>query len=172
MRKHHRRPLAAAMVAAAATAATIAVTAVTAASATPRTLPAVSGTEHVQVMSTSTTSSTASAIARGVFTAAGTAKLGSARGATIAFTGGTIKLRHRAAKGTMHFSPRTCLTRISQPGTYKITGGTGKYAGISGHGTYQLSLTFIASRTRGKCSMATPPAARQELLRLSGPVHL
>ena len=61
---------------------------------------------------------------------------------------------------------------ISQPGTYKITGGTGKYAGISGHGTYQLNLTFIASRARGKCSTAAPPVAQQELLRLSGPVHL
>ena len=47
---------------------------------------------------------------------------------------------------------------LSQPGTYKITGGTGKYADITGHGTYQLSFTFIASRTRGKCSTAVPPA--------------
>ena len=55
-----------------------------------------------------------------MFTAAGTAKLGSGRTGTIAFPGGTIKLSHRAGKGTRHFSPRTCLTRISQPGTYKI----------------------------------------------------
>ncbi len=169
MHKHHRRLLAAAVAAAAGT---IAVTGVTAASATPRTQPAISGTEHVQVMSTSTTSSPATAIAYGAFTAAGTAKLGSARVGTIAFPGGTIKLSHHAGKGTMRFSPRTCLAMISQPGTYKIIGGTGKYAGISGRGTYQLNLTFIAARANGRCSTAAPPAAQQELLRLSGPVHL
>jgi hypothetical protein len=166
MLTHHKTLLAAAAAAA------IATTGVTAASASPRSQPAVSGTEHVQIMSTSTTSKTASAIAYGAFTAAGTAKLGSARAGTIAFPGGTIKLSHHAGKGTMHFSPKTCLATISQPGTYKITGGTGKYAGITGHGTYQLSFTFIASRTAGKCSTAVPPIAQQELLRLSGPVHL
>ena len=72
----------------------------------------------------------------------------------------------------MRFSPRTCLAMISQPGTYKITGGTGKYAGITGHGTYHLSFTFIAARAAGKCSASAPPVAQQELLRLSGPVHL
>ena len=161
-------PAAAAAVAAAA----ITVTGVTAASATPRSQPAVSGTEHVQIMSTARASKTASAIAYGVFTAGGTAKLGSGRSGTIAFPGGTIKLSHHARKGTMHFSPKTCLTRISQTGTYKITRGTGKYAGITGHGTYQLSFTFIGARRAGKCSTAAPPVARQELLRLSGPVHL
>jgi hypothetical protein len=150
----------------------ITVTGVTAASATPRSQPAVSGTEHIQIMSTSTTSNTASAIAYGVFTAAGKAKLGSGRAGTIAFPGGTMRLSHHAGKGTMHFSPKTCLTTISQPGTYKITGGTGRYAGISGHGTYQLSFTFIAARTAGKCSTATAHVAQQELLRLSGPAHL
>jgi hypothetical protein len=158
--------------AAAVAAAAITVTGVTAASANPRSQPAVSGTEHVQIMSTARASKTASAIAYGVFTAGGTAKLGSSRVGTIAFPGGTIKLSHHARTGTMHFSPKTCLTRISQAGTYKITRGTGKYAGITGHGTYQLRFTFIGARRAGKCSPAGPPVARQELLRLSGPVHL
>jgi hypothetical protein len=170
MLTHHTRLLTAAGTVAAAAA--IALTGVTAASAIPAGRPAGSGTERVQVMSTSTTSGTASAIAHGLFTAAGTARLGSARVGTISFPRGTITLSHHAGKGTMHFSPRTCLAIISQPGTYKITGGTGKYAGITGHGTYQLNFTLIASRTAGKCSTAARPAAQQELLRLSGTVHL
>jgi hypothetical protein len=169
MLTHHTRLLTAAGTVAAAAA--IALTGVTAASAVPRSRPADSGTEHIQVMSTSTSSSTASAIAYGLFTAAGTARLGSARVGTISFPGGMITLSHHAGKGTMHFSPKTCLAILSQPGTYKITGGTGKYAGITGHGTYHLSYTFIGSRTAGKCSTVQPPAAQQELLRLSGRVH-
>jgi len=61
---------------------------------------------------------------------------------------------------------------ITQPGTYQITGGTGRYAGISGDGTYQLNLIFVAGRSHGQCSPAKPPMARQELLRLSGPLRL
>jgi hypothetical protein len=170
MFKHHTRRLTA--VAAAAATATIAVAGINAASAAPRTHLAVAGTENVQVMSTSTTSSTASAIAYGVFTGSGTAQLGSARVGTLVFPGGAISLSHHPGKGTTHLDPQTCLTIISQPGTYKIVGGTGAYAQITGHGTYQLSFLFIGARTGGKCSTTKPPAAQQELLRLSGPVHL
>lgn len=100
------------------------------------------------------------------------ADLGSARLGKIIFPGGTIRISHHAGRGTASFKPRTCLAIISQPGTYKIVGGTGKYAGISGHGKYRLSLAFIGARAKGQCSSAKAPVARQELLRLSGSVHL
>ena len=169
MLKHARKLLAAA---AAVAAATIAATSITAASAAPRTLPADSGTEHIQIMSTSTTSTTAGAIAYGAFTAAGTVQLGSAKLSKLVFPDGTISISPHPGKGTAHFNPKTCLNLISQPGTYQIVGGTGTYAGIGGHGTYQLNLTFIAARSQGTCSPKQPPVARQELLRLSGPVQL
>ena len=168
MPRNHRKLLAAA--GAVAAAATIAATTVTTASAAPR-AQARSGTEHIQIMSTSTASSPASALAYGEFTAAGHADLGDARIGKVIFPGGTIRLSHHAGHGTTRFNPRTCLAVISQPGTYRIVGGTGRYAGIRGHGRYQLSLMFIAARSKGKCSSAKAPVARQELLRLSGPVR-
>ena len=61
---------------------------------------------------------------------------------------------------------------ITQPGTYQIIGGTGRYAGISGDGTYQLNLNLVAGRSNGKCSLAKGPDGPAELLRLSGPVRL
>ena len=130
------------------------------------------GTEYVQIMSTATTGGPASAIARGVFTAAGQADLGSAKIGTLVFPGGVITLSHRASRGTSQVDPRTCLNLISQAGSYEIVGGTGRYAGIRGHGTYQLSLEFISTRWHGQCTSDRPPVAQQELLRLSGPVHL
>ena len=154
---------------AAATTTVVAVTGVTVASASPVTRQAVSGTEYVQIMSTS---GPASAIARGVFTAAGQARVGDARGGTIAFPGGTIVLSHRSAKSSSHFYPAGCLSLISQSGSYRIVRGTGRYAGISGHGTYQLSLEFISAQSHGQCTSGRPPVAQQELLRLSGPVRL
>ena len=156
----------------AAAAAAITVTAgVTAASAAPTASHTASGTEYIQVMSASVTPGPASAIARGVFAAAGQARLGNARTATITFPGGTIVLSHRPGRGSSRFYPASCLSLISQSGSYRIVRGTGRYAGISGHGTYQLSLEIVAARVGGHCSSARPPQGQQELLRLSGPVR-
>ncbi len=166
MRKHHKLLLAAAAAAA------VAATGVTAASASPATPRTASGTEYVQVMSTAPGSSGPySAIARGVFTEAGQARLGDARIGTITFPGGTILLSHHAGHGSSQFDPKGCLSVVSQSGTYQIVRGTGRYAGISGHGTYQLSVEIVGARVRGDCSSATPPLAQQELLRLAGSVR-
>jgi hypothetical protein len=80
-------------------------------------------------------------------------------------------LSHLASRGTSQFDPRTCLNLVSQAGRYQIVGGTGRYAGIRGQGTYQLSLEFISARSHGQCNSGRSPVARQELLRLSGPVQ-
>jgi len=143
-------------------------TGVSVASAAPA---AASGTEYIQVMSASVTPGPASVIARGVFTAAGQARLGDARTATFTFPGGTLVLSHRTAKDSSRFYPGSCLSVISQSGSYRIVRGTGRYARISGHGTYQLSLEIVAARAGGHCSSARPPLAQQELLRLAGPVR-
>jgi hypothetical protein len=142
------------------------------ASAAPVTQRPADGTEYVQIMSASVTPAPASAIARGVFTAAGRADLGSGQTGTLVFPFGTITLSHQPSHGTSQIDPRTCLNIISQDGTYQIVGGTGRYAGIRGHGTYQLSLEFVSARSHGQCTSGKPPAAQQELLRLSGPVRL
>jgi len=164
MRKSYRLLLAAATTAAVVSA----VTGVTAASASQA---SASGTEYVQIMSASTTPGPASAIARGVFTAAGQARLGDSRVGTIVFPGGTVVLSHRPSKGSSRFYPRACLSLVSQSGTYQIVRGTGRYAGISGHGTYQLSLEIVAARVHRVCSSEKPPVAQQELLLLGGPVR-
>ena len=128
---------------------------------------------HIQIMSTSTASSPASALAYGEFHRRRPCRPGRRQDRQ-----GHLPRRHHQAAvaitpatGTTRFNPRTCLAVISQPGTYRIVGGTGRYAGIRGHGRYQLSLMFIAARSKGKCSSAKAPVARQELLRLSGPVR-
>ena len=164
-----RKPFKLALAAAAAAITTAA--GVTAASAAPTATHAASGTEYFQVMSTATSPRPASVIARGVFTAAGQVRLGDAKVSSITFPGGTIVLSHRPGRTTSRFYPAGCLSVISQPGSYRIVRGTGRYAGISGHGTYQLSLEIVAARAGGRCSSARPPLAQQELLRLSGPVR-
>jgi hypothetical protein len=55
----------------------------------------------------------------------------------------------------------------------KLAHGTGKYAGISGHGKYQISDTYIDSRdSHGKCSQGQVPVVFQAIFTASGPVKL
>ena len=123
---------------AAATAAVIATTGVMAATAAPR--PAASATESFQIMTTSA-SGPGSVITNGVFTAAGTDQENQkASTAKFAFPNGTVSVKHSPGTGTHSFNPKTCLATVNLHGTYTYTGGTGAYAGITGTGTYKMSI--------------------------------
>jgi hypothetical protein len=149
----------------------IAVTSI-AASASAQPAAVKSGTEHIQVVS-SAAGSPASAIAYGVFVGGGSSNLGSSRVGKLALNGGSITLSHKAAKGgTERFNPRGCLTSVTQKGTFKIVSGTGRFRGISGHGTYDLSFLMVGAKVNGVCSQAEPPIAQQQVLHLSGHLHL
>jgi hypothetical protein len=133
--------------------------------------PAASGTENFQIMTTSATAKTASLIATGLFTAGGTAST-SGKVSTFAFPTGTFKVAHSKGTGPQKFNPKTCLLTVSQKGTFALSGGTGAYKGISGKGTYQLSILAIAARVGGKCSMKKPPVAYQQVIKATGTVKL
>jgi hypothetical protein len=130
-----------------------------------------SGTEFLQAMSTSATSATQPVIVRGVFTDYGVDHSGDTVD-TFVLQKGSFKVAHSPGTGPQHFDPKTCLNTVNQHGTYRIFHGTGKYAGIHGHGTYHVSLLFFAARVAGKCSETEPPVAFQLIIRASGPVSL
>ncbi len=133
--------------------------------------PAATGTEHFQLVSSSATASTGQVIAYGVFTGAAVDHMGNNTDKFV-FKNGSFKVHHRNGKGgKSSFNPRTCLAHITQPGTYTISGGTGKYAGISGHGKFRFTLLFIgAKNAQGKCAQHKPPVASQLIIQASGPV--
>jgi hypothetical protein len=161
-----RRTLAAA-IGAVSVAAALTGTGLAAASASP----AASGTEHFQIMTTSATSNRLSIIATGVFTAGGVDHE-NASVATEKFPGGTFTIKHSRGTGKQTFNPRTCLLTLNLHGTYTLSHGTGKYAGISGHGKYQLNILAIGTKVHGKCSQSRPPAVFQQIISASGPVSL
>ena len=129
----------------------------------------VSGIEHFQLVTTSATATTQPVIATGVFTAGGVDHQGS-KTDTFVFPGGSFKVAHSQGTGTQNFNPKTCLNTVRVHGTYKLFGGTGKYAGIGGHGTFHLSILGIGARSGGKCTMHKPPVAWQQIIQASGPV--
>lgn len=148
----------------------IAVSGVAVAAAAPHTARA-SGIEKFQLMSTSATSSTSSIIARGVFTAGGVDHAGS-KVDTAVFPNGSFKIAHSKGTGTSSFNKKTCLRTFTRHGTYTLSGGTGHYAGISGSGTYRVSILAVAARSGGQCSKTKPPVAFQQIIKASGPVKL
>lgn len=131
----------------------------------------VSGIEHFQLVTTSATANTKGVIAIGVFTAGSVDHQGS-KVDTFVFPGGSFKVAHSQGTGTQNVNPKTCLVTVRLHGTYKLFGGTGKYAGISGHGIFLLSILGIAARSGGKCTMNKPHVTWQQIIKASGPVSL
>jgi hypothetical protein len=169
MRKNHFRVLTAAgsMLAAGA----IALSGTLAATAAPSGSGA-SGIERFQFMSTDPTGANNAVIARGVFTAGGVDISTSNTTDTFKFPNGTIRVRHTPGTGPHSFNPRTCLLTAHLHATYTLLGGTGKYAGISGHGKVQAQILAVFARSHGKCDQSKPPIAFEQLIRAAGPVHL
>jgi hypothetical protein len=171
MPSYYKKLLAAASVIV--TAGAVAIGGVAAASASPTVVPSVSGIQHFQLMTTSATSNRASVIAHGaVFTAGGVDIQGN-KVDTVKFPGGTFRIRHSAGHGPQSFNPRTCLLTVTQRGTYRLSHGTGKFKGISGHGRYLVRILAVGPRNaKGKCSMSKAPTAFQQIINAQGPAHL
>jgi hypothetical protein len=171
MFKNHTRLMAAA--GAVATAGVIATTGVMAAAAAAHPArAATSGAESFQIMTTSATGAP-SVITSGVFTAAGADHENQqANTATFVFSNGTVSLKHSPGKGTQSMNPKTCLLTVNQHGTYTLTGGTGAYSGVTGNGTYKLSILAVAARSGGKCSQSKPPLAFHQVINATGTASL
>ena len=142
--------------------AALAVTGATAAAASS----ARSGTERWIAESTNPVSATATLIARGPLTVGGTINLETGH---VKLPGGTLTLSHHQVHGTQGENARTCLATVTSSGTYKVTGGTGRYRHVSGHGTYRLVAYAIVKKVNGKCSVSVP-YAQTELLTATGPL--
>jgi hypothetical protein len=68
------------------------------------------------------------------------------------FTGGSVTVTHQTTNSSDSFDPRSCRGTHRETGNYQIAGGTGKYAGASGNGTYSLWASFRSTRTASGCS--------------------
>ena len=144
-----------------------------AAQASARPAAVVSGSERFQAMSTNATSSTRVVIGSGLVTAGGVDHESSdGMTETFVFPGGSFKLKVVSATSSQRVNPKTCLGTITRHAQYKLAGGTGKYAGISGHGTAVAQILLIAARAGGKCSLDKAPVAFEQTITATGPIRL
>ena len=153
-------------IAAAASALVLAIIALTAANAMAGTRPP--ATEHFEAMSTNAVSAVATLIARGPLTIGGTVNLQTGRAV---LPGGKLTLAHHQLHGSNTFSKPTCLATLTSSGTNRITGGTGRYRHVRGHGDYRLTAYAIVARVHGKCGTKVVPYAQETLLTASGPLE-
>ena len=167
---NHKRKLFGAASAAVAAAA-VAISGTAPANAAPAGGHRISGVEHFQIVNGSATARTASVIATGVFTVGG-ADIPGSTADLLRFPGGTFQITHSPGHGTHSFDARTCLVTINFRGTITLGHGTGRYAGISGHGTYTLTILEIAARSGGTCHPDLTPVAFQQIIQAHGQVHL
>jgi hypothetical protein len=131
---------------------------------------AVTRTEHFQDVSASLTSNKSPVAAYGAFNAGGVDTQGNGNVDTFTFPGGSFVVKHKATHDHSRFSKRNCAGTERQRGTYKISEGTGKYAGISGSGHFRLRVLIVARHTSHGCS--GKPVAVQVIIRARGPVTL
>ncbi len=123
--------------------------------------------EHLHILSTSAAGKSI-VIATGAFTAGGVAKGDLANGGTdvVTLPGGTFKVTAGKASGSGSSSAITCLSAGTASGVYKIHGGTGKYAHISGSGWFSYSYMSVSAHTNGHCGNTT---AAETTINLQGP---
>ena len=95
-------------------------------------------------------------VARGAFNAVGTDvenQTSDTTGTSVfKFADGTVTANHADDPGgSFSFNPAACVGRFSGTGTFVVSGGTGAYVGISGHGTYRVHGFFVEARTPTGC---------------------
>src|SRR5579863_1543436 len=123
-------------------------------------------TEHWIAESVNPVSATATLITRGPLTVGGTIILVTGH---VTLPGGTLTLAHHQVHGTTGQNARTFLATVTSSGTYKISGGTGRYRHLTGHGSYRLIAFAIVKKVNGKCARKVP-YAQTELLTATGPL--
>jgi hypothetical protein len=80
------------------------------------------------------------------------------------FPRGSITIRHRNTGQHHHFDKVTCYGVFTQRGVYRVTRGTGAYAGAHGHGKFSVKANSFGC---GK-----QPRIFQLVLRAAGPLSV
>lgn len=87
--------------------------------------------------------------------------------------GGTVTLKHpnsesQFSQGPAH--PKSCFVSLEGSGKYTLVNGTGRFEGVSGHGTFAYTGQAIAQRKGdGTCDTHSRPKAEAVYITASGP---
>jgi hypothetical protein len=106
--------------------------------------------ENFRVVGTSETATTQSIIATDSFTDGGTVALGSTVHSVatdrVQLSRGSFEVTRRIRSRTRPAPPRHCMVAVRERGTYTLSHGTGRYAGIRGTGSFDSRLILVFAR--------------------------
>ncbi len=122
-----------------------------------------SGTEHILILE-SNANGPEVVIANGPIHARGKDIAVSNNRDRFVFPQGELKIWHKAQTSKDSFDKKTCLETFSETGVFKVVGGTGRYSGATGHGTYTLHGRAVG------CSQTKPPKVFQLTIKATGPI--
>jgi hypothetical protein len=129
-----------------------------------------SGTEHFKIVNVN--NQPGSIFARGVFSAGGTDYSRSNRDLFV-FPDGAFTAVHPSSEQTVvsqSANPKTCAFTAVITGPYTLNNGYGAYQGISGSGTYVVTVKGISPRkANGQCAF-NAEGAQVSTVVASGPV--
>jgi hypothetical protein len=94
---------------------------------------------------------------------------------TLYFHAGNLRVKHTQTSSTQSLNPKTCVVSQVAGGLYTVVSGTGKFYGASGHGRYEVDITFTLPRLKnGKCntSESAAPVSGKIKFRASGPLSV
>jgi hypothetical protein len=83
---------------------------------------------------------------------------------------GTITINHPGGKYHSKFYKGTCTSFGQIQGKYTLTGGSGSYANVTGHGTYTAVFAARAKRVNGSCDKRAKPIGFTETITANGPI--
>jgi hypothetical protein len=124
--------------------------------------------ESFRILSTNETARTHSVIATGSFTAGGSESLGKTTDKAYLYRG-TFEITRHISYRTPPAPPQGCMLKVTERGTYALSHGTGRYAGIRGNGTFVSRITLVFARTGSNNCGKT--VAFQQIMNESGTVN-
>lgn len=137
------------------------------AAATPK-----SGTEYFSLAGSD---NSATVVAHGLFTGGGKDDNTHNNYDVLYLGGGTLRINHPDAqsKYSQSVNPKSCFLTFRLTGRYTLSNGTGRFAGVTGHGNYVVSGQGILARNKnGACDQQAQPIAEIEAISASGPATL
>lgn len=90
-------------------------------------------------------------------------------GPDITVTDGSLHLQYGKSTFTQFQDASTCGGSYANVMPYTITGGSGAYAGASGHGTAEIEFTATFSKVNGACDFAAQPSRKEAPLTSASP---
>jgi hypothetical protein len=138
----------------------------------PSAQAATSGTEYFEITIANTAEA---ATTHGLFADGGWDESGNTNYDVLHLSNGDLRITHPDSKITFQkfaLNPDTCAASLTIRGGYTLGHGTGAYAGITGHGTYNARIHLVADRVDGVCDQNSAPLAETGIIRGNGPAFL